>query len=337
MAQNGSSKVLNGAADSGVSYTPLPQLVRDVYSREILFNAQPNLLMPQFATRKIELGVEAGSRIKITKYGSITRGGVLTEGTHIESKNLSTSQIDIDVLERGNAISTTEFLLRTSFRNTMDDVARLLAIDYAFVTNKLQQDLFYDNPLSNVFGGGATDFGGLASRSLIAATDTFSSRMIFDALEILASNKAIKFGDSYIAICAPRQIRFLLNDPQFVEVARYNDAQKIYNAEVGKLGGIRILESTALRVYKPVDASNMDIYEDNEDTGVNLTTDINENADIYTAIVLGFNAFGFAESLPVELRDGGVVDYGRERNLAWYSIAGEGLIESDRAVIIESA
>jgi hypothetical protein len=46
----------------------------------------------------------------------------------------------------------------------------------------------------------------------------------------------------------------------------------------------------------------------------------------YEAIMLGDNAFGQAVSLPVELRDGGVLDFGREHALAWYSIWGWGLI-----------
>ena len=52
----------------------------------------------------------------------------------------------------------------------------------------------------------------------------------------------------------------------------------------------------------------------------------------FEAIMLGDNAFGHAISLPVELRDGGVLDFGREHALAWYSIWGFGLI-TDSAVV----
>jgi hypothetical protein len=47
---------------------------------------------------------------------------------------------------------------------------------------------------------------------------------------------------------------------------------------------------------------------------------------VYEAIMLGDNAFGHAISLPVELRDGGVLDFGREHALAWYSIWGWGVV-----------
>jgi hypothetical protein len=47
---------------------------------------------------------------------------------------------------------------------------------------------------------------------------------------------------------------------------------------------------------------------------------------VYEGMLLGDNAFGHAISLPVELRDGGVLDFGREHALAWYSIWGWGLV-----------
>ena len=50
--------------------------------------------------------------------------------------------------------------------------------------------------------------------------------------------------------------------------------------------------------------------------------------------MLGDNAFGHAISLPVELRDGGVLDFGREHALAWYSIWGWGVVTESSVVKI---
>jgi N4-gp56 family major capsid protein len=63
-----------------------------------------------------------------------------------------------------------------------------------------------------------------------------------------------------------------------------------------------------------------------------VPTSTSETADVFEAIMLGDNAFGHAISLPVELRDGGVLDFGREHALAWYSIWGFGLV-TDSAVV----
>ena len=52
----------------------------------------------------------------------------------------------------------------------------------------------------------------------------------------------------------------------------------------------------------------------------------------YESLMIGDNAFGHAVSLPVELRDGGVLDFGREHALAWYAIWGWGSITPEAVV-----
>ena len=72
--------------------------------------------------------------------------------------------------------------------------------------------------------------------------------------------------------------------------------------------------------------------------GGNATVTVNGNGsyDRYSAIFIGDNAFGHAISLPVELRDGGILDFGREHALAWYAIYGLGLITDQSVVIAET-
>jgi hypothetical protein len=62
-----------------------------------------------------------------------------------------------------------------------------------------------------------------------------------------------------------------------------------------------------------------------------LTGATGNSADVYESIMIGDNAFGHAIALPVELRDGGVLDFGREHALAWYAIWGLGII-TDQAI-----
>ena len=56
----------------------------------------------------------------------------------------------------------------------------------------------------------------------------------------------------------------------------------------------------------------------------------------YSAIMIGDNAFGQAIALPVELRDGGVIDFGREHGLSWYAIWGFGVITAESRVLINT-
>jgi hypothetical protein len=65
-------------------------------------------------------------------------------------------------------------------------------------------------------------------------------------------------------------------------------------------------------------------------TGVTGT--VASGKTVYESIMIGDNAFGHAIALPVELRDGGVLDFGREHALAWYAIWGLGVI-TDQAIV----
>ena len=67
------------------------------------------------------------------------------------------------------------------------------------------------------------------------------------------------------------------------------------------------------------------------------TGQASNKTNIYQAVIFGDAYYGIAYSLPVELRDNGVEDFGRKRSLAWYAIFGVGLLHDQYGVVIETA
>ena len=59
--------------------------------------------------------------------------------------------------------------------------------------------------------------------------------------------------------------------------------------------------------------------------------------NVYQSVVFGDSYYAIAFGLPVELRDNGVIDFGREHGIAWYSIFGTGLLHDEYGVVIETA
>ena len=100
--------------------------------------------------------------------------------------------------------------------------------------------------------------------------------------------------------------------------------------EIGRLYDTVFIETTQV---KKLAITGVDANKDGDilDTGEDVAT-----ADVYQSIFIGDNAFGHAISLPVELRDGGILDFGREHALAWYAIWGLGKITDDAIVIGET-
>lgn len=284
----------------------LTQTILDVYSKEIEFHAQPVLRFTQFAVQKTDLQAQSGLTVKVTVYDNLAMGGKLQENVPIGTQTLSTSQKEITVSEFGNAVAVTELLLQASFDDVMGSAAKLLGMDYAKVV---------DSELMNtVLSGTQVVYaGGKTARNQLEASDLFSSKEIKDAVEVLATNNAGKYmGDHYVCFVHPHHSRGLRDNGEFMEVTSYG---KQYAGEIGRIHDVVFIETTQMPILK------------GEGNGT----------DVYQAVMFGENAYALAIALPVEMRDGGIEDFGRVHKLAWYSIFGTGILQDANIVRIETA
>lgn len=318
-------------ADNATTSYQLDNVVLDVYSQEIRFAAQPNLRFESIAMKKTELGTLPGKTIQFLKFDSLGGSAALTEGTSITPTHLSTSTESITVAEYGRAVQVTEFLLRSSTVDVLTQAATLLGMHYAKGRDELVRDVLYGstNVLYSQAGGAAS------ARADLIATSVFDVDLIRDGVEQMALNKAPKFGgDAYICYIHPSQAKNLRKDSAWVNAKNYADPQSLLNGEIGRIEDVRFIETTMCH-YIPV--TTQDIYADGTDTGTNTAVAANSAATIYRAVMVADYAVGLAESLPVEMRDNGIEDFGRMHSLAYYGIWGAGLIEEGHVQILESA
>lgn len=302
---------VNATAVAPQSYnnTALSALVLTVYSKDIEFAAQPVLRFDQFAEVKTDLSANPGDTITFFKYNNLSRGGALIEGTPMTTQALSGAQVSIQVGEYGNAVSASELLIQTALDNIMSSTAKLLGFDYATVLDELARDVLETS--SNVVLA-----GNAATADTVASTDFLTLEEIKDGVETLATNLTQKINnDHYVCFVHPHQSRGLRDDPDWITVGKL-DPQRLYNGEIGRIDDVVFIETTQVSIDANAAA-----------TPVNL----------YSAIMIGANAFGKAVALPVQMRDNGVIDFQRERQLAWYSIMGEGVLNENNIVVIKSA
>ena len=298
-------------------YTAIPQAVRDFYSKEVLFQAQPRCKFLQFAKVKRDLQAVRGKTITFTKYNNLAGGGEIAEDAVLNPQGISASEIVITVIEQANSIQLTEILMRTSLLDVLGDASKLLSNNLAVVLDKQ----FRDATLATtnvIFGNGA------ATAAAMSSTSTFTSRTIKDAVELLASNNAPKIdGEYYVCIAHPTQLRQLRDDANWINANTYMGRRQLYIGEVGMYEGVIFVETT--NMPKNTNAETVVKYGTYTPTyGVE-------------AVIFGENAYAWAIALDVELRDDGVVELGRKHTLGWYGIWGTGIIEEDNVVKILSA
>lgn len=316
--------------------TSLTPAIQAVWSKEILFQAMPILRFEQFAVKKTELGVTPGLTVNFMKYNNLdvdeTNGAALTEGIRMTTSSLSSFQYRITVGEQGKGIAVSELLLHASFDDVMASGSRLLGRHMAMSMDFQARNTLMSAPGNTVFGyrlaapfqGSSTNIydPGIKAANLAAvdAADGTSGKekyyltphTVKDGVEVLASLNIPRLGETYVAFVHPHQSRRLRDTPEWIEVTKYAAPGNFMLGEIGRINDVVFIETTQVK----------------QNTVAGGTR--------YDGIMIGDNAFGHAVSLPVELRDGGVLDFGREHALAWYAIWGFGAITPQAVVMLET-
>jgi N4-gp56 family major capsid protein len=333
----------------------LTQAIQTIWSKEILFQSMPILRFEQFAVKKTELGVAPGLQINFMRYNNLGFASSLVEGVRMSTNALTAQQFSITVAEHGYAIAVSELLLNASFDDVMASASRLLGRNMALYLDGQARDtlmaassVIYGYDRTGVSGVNSWYDAGTAatSRAELTGTSYLTTATVKDAVETLATKNIPRLGETYVAFVHPHQSRRLRDNAEFIEVTKYAAPGNFMLGEIGRLYDTVFIETT--QVQKVTNGAGSGYSADTNvaassivyPTGGGYTSPVtktgNGNKDRYSAIFIGDNAFGHAISLPVELRDGGILDFGREHALAWYAIYGLGLITDQSVLIAET-
>jgi N4-gp56 family major capsid protein len=350
------------------SNSSLNQAIQTIWSKEILFQAMPILRFEQFAVKKTELGVAPGLRVNFLRYKNFAVDPTpLTEGVRMTTSALTAEQIAITVAEHGYAVAVSELLLNASFDDVMASASRLLGRHMAQYLD-VQARNTLSAATSAVFGYDRSALQGVndwynegTPATQISDLDgayKLSTGAVKDAALTLAGKNIPRLGETYVQFVHPKQSRDIRSNPEFIEVTKYAAPGNFMLGEIGRLYDVVFIETTQVKklavnaayttstaVGVPADQYSVPVKANTAPgSGGNpesadftaekgyLTSATGNGAEVYESIMIGDNAFGHAISLPVELRDGGVLDFGREHALAWYAIWGLGVI-TDQAIV----
>ena len=62
-----------------------------------------------------------------------------------------------------------------------------------------------------------------------------------------------------MAIIGPDVWRDFWDDDRFTKVTQYQDREKVYSGEVGRIGGVRLVESTEAKVFEKAGSGSIDV------------------------------------------------------------------------------
>lgn len=339
-------------AGGGSTGVVLSTGILDVWSKELMFAAQPILKFNQIAVMKTELGAQPGYTIKIPKYAPLQVGqDALVEGTDLVKGNIDTSYAEIRISERGRALTVSEFALQSSFLSLMQDMSTLLGRHMAeSIDSLLKMALFgygcqvigsgmpgYHATATTANQGAITQVkycDNVASHAALTSANVMNIDMIREMVVTLAESKAPKFGgDAYICYIHPQQGKNLRKDSAWVNAQNYASPDNILRGEIGRFEDVRFIETT---MCPKIAINSAYVVEDGVTTAVvdsTFNSTKNTNCNVYKCVMVGENCLGMAVGQPGTLRDNGIEDFGRRHSIAWYGIWGADVIEPANGVI----
>ena len=284
----------------------IPEDLRLIYSRETLRDALPQMHFRQLVQTRQE-AKEAGDTIKFRRLNNVNRGGQLVdEDTPIQQNKMTSSEIQVPLDEFGNAISFTRKASKSSVISLLDEAKLLLAEDYSLVIDSFLRDTFL-NTLNKYYMAANGDDGG-ANNAVAGGFSDDGLDGIVEMAKMLSFPKFNRGGDQFwVFVGTARQIRQIRNSEKWLDARRYVNPSDMLTGEAGRLEGVIFVDSTQM----------------NE---VEIPTASLNSKDIHRGLLVGARSVGFGESIPLELIPGPLEDYGRKQSIAWYSIAGAGIL-----------
>lgn len=222
------------------------------YNRELLRTFEPNLVHLQFGDEH-RMPPHSGLVMNMRKLIPLeTNTKALSEGDPGESVMLAETDVTVQLQQYGEYARCTDKLDLTHLdmdimrRTKLFGDAGARSID-AVVREELAK-------CANVIYA-----GGKASRAELTAADKLTSRELRKAVKTLKKNHAQTFGGYYVAIIGPDTMYDLQEDEAFVKVSQYQDKENIYTGEVGRLFGVRLVETTEAKIFEGAGASGADV------------------------------------------------------------------------------
>jgi len=261
----------------------------------------------QFTRMEKAIGKGKGDTVDFNKVSNIqTAGGTISEASRIPESNILIRRGQLVMEEYGNSIPYTgklddlsEFSVDNIITKALrDDQAKVL--DAAVATVFKTTDVSY-SPTSASAGTWAVN-GSVASAT--SGLNLFHVKEVIDAMKngLFGSGNSANpvppyDGENYICIASVSALRQLKDDPDFEEVVKYADPERLLTGEVGRIYGCRFIET-----------NNRNVLAAHATTG--------------NAIFFGADPVIEAVAIPEEIRAKIPEDYGRSKGIAWYGLMG---------------
>lgn len=235
------------------------------YNRLLLQTFEPHLVHLQFG-EEYKMPPNSGLIMNMRKMVPLAaKTTPLAEGNPGDGTMVSQTEVTVKMEQYGDYARFTDKLMMTHMDENINREVKRFGDGGARSMDAVVRDELA-KCTNVIYAGGKT------SRAALTPADKLSSTELRRAVKALKKNLAQPFGGYYVAIVGPETIYDLQDDEKFLAVSKYQDKENIYKGEVGRLFGVRLVETTEAKIFEKAGASS---------------------ADVASVIVLGQYAYGY--------------------------------------------
>ena len=253
--------------NTNVTTSPgLSEEMKTYYSDYLIDNAIPKLVHDQFG-QKHPIPKNGGKTIQFRKYSPLPKlTAPLAEGVTPDGQSLTMSVIEATVAQYGGYVTLSDVLLLTAIDNNLVQATKLLGAQAGATLDTITREVL--NGGTNVIFAGDKN-----ARTDLAVADILTVDDIKKAVRFLKNQNAEPISGSWVAVIHPDVSYDLTSDPMWEAVKTY-DPSDLYEGEIGRLFGVRFVETTEAKKFVKAGSGS---------------------ATVYSTLIFGDNAYGVTE------------------------------------------
>lgn len=235
--------------------------MKTYYHDRLIDNAEPNLVHDQFGSQ-YPIPKNGGKTIEFRRYSPLNKAlDTLTEGVTPQGNKLNVSALTAEVQQYGDYIELSDMLEMTAIDRNVEEATKLLGSQAGRTLDTVTREVLVGGT-SKIFAPKVA--GGVVTpvllREDLTTEATLTPAVIRKAAALLKRMNAVPIDDSFVAIIHPDISCDLQGDPEWIESHKYAQPENIYRGEIGKIGGVRFVESTEAKIIGPEKMMGLDKY-----------------------------------------------------------------------------
>ena len=227
------------------------------YDRALVEEAGPNLIHGQFGQKR-PIPKNGGKRIQFRRYASLPKAlKPLTEGVTPEGRKLSATAVEAVVNQYGDFVCLSDVLDLTAIDNNVLEATKAVGRQAGLTLDTITRNVLQSG--TNVFYCPKVGANGVQTpvtdRSGLDKTCTLTVDVVKKVAAMLKAANAPKIDGDYVCILHPYVAYDIMSDPRWEEMHKYTTPENMYQGEIGRIAGVRFVETSEAAVYKGTENS----------------------------------------------------------------------------------